>query len=738
MSFSCWQELLSVSQLHAQSNVHRTENWITNSSLERLEHSNGYTLLSGYYDQVGPYTGSGVVADITTGTVDAAMPKINGDVYVSIPDGTGGWYVGGYFDAIDTVRITNLAHIKGDKTVDRNWKPNPDNSPSALAINGTILYVGGYFTEIGGQLRNYVAAFDITTGSLTPWNPNANGGVQSIEPVGTLVYLGGYFTTIGGLSRSGLAAINATTGVPTAWAPVISGTFGAYVKATVVDPTTNTIFIGGNFNSAGGLPRLGVARLSLTTGLASALWFANTNTNGYIEDIALSGTTLFLAGSFTTINGVARNSLAAISTLTTSLLGWNPNLDAFDYVDDISISGNTLYFCGYFDSVNAQPRVDIAAVDVSTAALSAWAPIPNGSVSTVSATSTNVFFGGYMNGVNWVNRSEGFALFDDATDQAWPFQLDLNGGVVNTIAVRNNILYMGGQFNAINKTPRANLAAIDLTTGQVLPWNPSVFGISPTDPDVIVYSIKIKDNLLYVGGKFYAINAAATVRPGLAAIDLTSGIVNNWNPSVGDGKTTNEFVYSIDVVGNTVYAAGFFGLLAGNQPRGNIAAIDATSGTILPWNPNSSGVVTKIKVAANAAYVVGEFGNGIGGTIRANRVAALNLTSNTATPWNPNFQNGSASDIALSSSDVYVGGYFDGVGTQPRPGIASFALATGNLTTWNPDAGSNSDGQFDVNAISTSQTKLYISGGFDYLGTRKPDKLWRIHYLSRYTDNNTR
>ena len=107
-----------------------------------------------------------------------------------------------------------------------------------------------------------------------------------------------------------------------------------------------------------------------------------------------------------------------------------------------------------------------------------------------------------------------------------------------------------------------------------------MYGLSPTDLAVSVYTMKIKDNTLYIGGKFFAINAvsAATIRPGLAAIDLSSGIVTNWNPSVGDQKTTNEVVNSIDIVGNTVYAAGQFTLLSGNQPRGNIAAIDATSG----------------------------------------------------------------------------------------------------------------------------------------------------------------
>jgi hypothetical protein len=231
-----------------------------------------------------------------------------------------------------------------------------------------------------------------------------------------------------------------------------------------------------------------------------------------------------------------------------------------------------------------------------------------------------------------------------------------------------------------------------------------------------VYSIKIKDNTLYVGGKFFAINAVTTVRPGLAAIDLTSGAVTNWNPAVGDLKTTDQYVNSIDIVGNTVYAAGLFNLLSGNQPRSNIAAIDASTGQVLPWAPVSNGMVDKIRVAGSLAYVVGEFANGIGGQIRLFRIAALDLSSNNATAWNPNFKSGTVNDIAISGPDLYVGGSYDSVANQPRPGLSSFTAATGALKSWNPDAGSNSDRAYNINSVASSATKIFVSGSFDFLG----------------------
>ncbi len=699
--------LLQAFALSAQSEDHGTDNWIPNSSPNRVEHSNGATMLSGSFTSIGPYTGSAVMTDLVTGqTLDPQFPKVNGDVYVTTPDGSGGWYMGGYFSAVDTVKVNNLVHIKADKSIDRTWKPNPDNTPSALTVSGSTLYVGGYFNEIAGQTRNYVASFDIPTGNLTSWNPNANNGVQVISVSGATVYLGGYFTTIGGLARSRLAAVSATTGLPTTWAPVVNGV----VLAMVLE--TNSIFIGGSFTSAGGSARTGLARINLADNFATT-WLVSTNSTGYVEDLVLSGNTLFIGGSFSTINGVARNSLASVLVSTATVSTWDPSLPALAYISDMALQGSTLYFCGSFDAVGASIRTDAAAVDAISGTLLSWGPSPNGSLTSISTSTTGILLGGYQNGMNWVNRN-GFALLLETSANPWPFDIDLNGGIVNTIAKTNNVLYIGGRFDLVNKTPRQNLAAIDLTTGQLLPWNPSVFGLSPADRNVSVNSMEIKDNLLYIGGKFLTVNTS--VRSGLAAININTGVVDTWDPSLGDGKTTDQFVNSIDVTATTVYVGGSFNLIGGgSQVRGNLAAIDLLTGSILPWDPNSLGIVDKIKVTATTAYVIGEFGNGVGGQVRPYRIAALNLNSNTATIWNPQFA-GSVNDLALSVTDVYVGGYFDDVDSQFRPGLASFSLQTGNLNSWTPDVGDNGDGGYSITTLAASSSRLYVGGSIRSFG----------------------
>jgi hypothetical protein len=62
-------------------------------------------------------------------------------------------------------------------------------------VSDSIVYAGGDFTAVGGQLRNRLAALDASSSNATAWDPNANGSVLSLLVSGTTLYVGGAFTT---------------------------------------------------------------------------------------------------------------------------------------------------------------------------------------------------------------------------------------------------------------------------------------------------------------------------------------------------------------------------------------------------------------------------------------------------------------------------------------------------------------------------------------------------------------
>ena len=74
---------------------------------------------------------------------------------------------------------------------------------NAIAVAGSVVYVGGSFTFIGGIVRNHIAALDVTTGEATAWNPNADREVLALAISGSTVYAGGEFDSIGVSSALG-------------------------------------------------------------------------------------------------------------------------------------------------------------------------------------------------------------------------------------------------------------------------------------------------------------------------------------------------------------------------------------------------------------------------------------------------------------------------------------------------------------------------------------------------------
>ncbi len=59
-----------------------------------------------------------------------------------VPDGAGGWYVGGTFDRVDGWDRRGLVHLLADGTVDPDFLPQP-GPVTALARDGSTLWVGG-------------------------------------------------------------------------------------------------------------------------------------------------------------------------------------------------------------------------------------------------------------------------------------------------------------------------------------------------------------------------------------------------------------------------------------------------------------------------------------------------------------------------------------------------------------------------------------------------------------------
>ena len=173
------------------------------------------------------------------------------------------------------------------------------------------------------------------------------------------------------------------------------------------------------------------------------------------------------------------------------------------------------------------------------------------------------------------------------------------------------------------------------------------------------------DDLLLVGGDFTGIsptrNGSIVNRPFLAAFNAVSGQpVSTFQVPPQVDSVVRNLVLSPD--GRTVYVAGDFGLLALDAVTGQLDfEVTVTDGS----NP---GRVFDIAVSNTQLYIGGDFSN-VDGSFRAN-IARLSLEGELDSSWSPNVTNGFGTgraapvqSIAVSPSadKVYIGGTFEAI-----------------------------------------------------------------------------
>src|SRR5690606_31691437 len=127
---------------------------------------------------------------------DFEFPFIEGSVYAIISDGSGGWYIGGEFDRAGNINRTNLVHVLSNMEIDLDFSPNINNTVHCLALKDNTLYLGGWFTQVDGQARTYLAAYDVSSTTLSSFNPSPNLLVSDIEIYNNDLLLAGMFTNV--------------------------------------------------------------------------------------------------------------------------------------------------------------------------------------------------------------------------------------------------------------------------------------------------------------------------------------------------------------------------------------------------------------------------------------------------------------------------------------------------------------------------------------------------------------
>lgn len=659
-----------------------------------------------------PATGGWVQIDPTTGGVLAGYPAVAGPVSCAVQDGSGGWFIGGGFSAVGGVPRAGLAHIASDNTV-TSWNPGVVGIVQGITLSGSTVYMYGQFSSIGGQPRTNLAAVDAVTGQATSWDPfptffNLYGGtiLYSLAASGSTVYVGGEFTVVGGKSRFCLVALDGSTGEPTDWNPNPDNV----VSSVIADGSR--VYVSGSFSQIAGGSHNHFAVLDAASGLL--LW--DPGADGGISSVVPEGSTVYMAGGFHNIGGQARSYLAALDASTGLATAWNPNVPGVIVV--LAPNGSKLEGLGVTDY--GTQLTPLSTIDIPTAhAATVQVETNTYGPSVLEGAGSAVCVGGFFNSVGPEVPRNNIAAVDLTTGQplAW------NPGADNTVSallLRGSTLYVGGLFTQIGGQARTGLAAFDTGTGQPLAaFNPSA---SWPYGNAWFNALALSGPTLYVGGVFTQINGQS--RNAIAALDPTTGQPTSWNP----GSSYNyggPNVFALAVNNGIVYAGGNFNSMGG-QPRNYLAAVSAGNGQATSWNPNPGGpstehVVNAITTDGSNVYVGGNF-TSIGGQAR-NNLAAIDWVSGHATSWNPDANSG-VDALAVQGSDIIVGGSFTGIGGAGQSAFAALDKSTGAAESWNPN--SFPTGPSEMFALSVDGGTIYGGGSFQTFGTSPVNNLMGV------------
>jgi hypothetical protein len=512
-------------------------------------------------------------------------------------DGSGSaLYAGGFFNSASGVTVKNVAKWGGPTS---GWSAVGaglrNDVVSALAVfddgsgGGPQLYAGGDFTASGTVPLNFVAKWD---GSV--WLPLGSGMSDPVSALlvfddglggGQSLYAGGAFTTAGGIPALGVAKWSGTT-----WtAPGVMGSGLSSVRSLAVfndgRDDKPALYAGGEG------PANHIAKwdgMSWSTFGGAGLSGGQPTTVSALavfDDGTCGMPALYVGGDFTGAGGVAAKHVAKWDGSRWALVGKGNEIEGSAYslatFDDGSGAGSALYVGGRFISAGGVLTNHIAGWDGHD-----W-----------SALAGDV--GSGINSSGWVAA---LTVFDDGSGTG-------------------PALYVGGPFTSAGGVLTDNVARWNGTT-----WSKLGDGVNGSVRAFAVFDDESGAGpSLYAGGYF-------TSAGGVPASKVAKWDGSSWS-ALGSGVTGtfSPFVYALAVFddgsGPALYAGGDF-TIAGGQKANYVARWDGTRWSAL--------------------------GNGISGSFGQVAVRALQV-----------FDDGSGTGPAL-----YAGGYFDGAGGVQARGIA--------------------------------------------------------------------
>lgn len=540
-----------------------------------MDASSDMLYLGGAFNNIGSETRQFVGAvNLADGTVSMDFdPQLDDSVSEVLYEGDR-VYLGGSFATVGGESQESMAAVDSvDGAMVSDFNPVIDGIVYALELLDGDILAGGAFNNVNGSTRNGFAILDPQTGNLrSGWDTSMEALVVDIMVDDDFLYLGGAINEVDGSERFGVTRFHRDSQGPDhAWVPMMDANV-----IWSIDSGENITMVG-NFRGASGHRVDNVAAYELANGDLDESF--DVGANDTVRAMVASGQKLFFTGHFDeTYSGgstFANVHAAAVGISDGSDQGWQPAPDGNVYAMVANSAEDTLYLGGNFDSVDGQARENLAAVGmVDGAVASTPDPAINHSVMTLAwadgyDTVDAVIAGGTFTSAGGESRNR-HAVFSSDLQDVHPEALDPDNTVYSVdYSSSENYQLLGGAFDNVAGQAQGKFAAFENETT----FDASAPDVSAPAGDDLVRSVSINASAgrVIAGGRFSQFGGDP--RTNLAIMDYTSGSGLSLSNETLD---TDGDVLSIEQTPDYVVLGGEFRHLGGERHAG-LAVLDATS-----------------------------------------------------------------------------------------------------------------------------------------------------------------